>query len=76
MRGVERWTQQAAEILPGDRIEVWEQDCLCYVGWVGQVASHLGVLWIVESGTGKRKLISVEDYRLVRCSIAPVAHAA
>ncbi|KLU10213.1 hypothetical protein ABL57_08000 [Kocuria sp. SM24M-10] len=60
-------------IRPGDRIEVWEQGTLCHVGTVGQSAPHLGLLWILEAGTGARRLVPVHGYRLRR---SPLARAA
>ena len=68
------WVQDPARIRPGDRIEVWEQDHLRHVGTVGQCAPHLRLLWILEAGTGSRRLIPVHGYRLRRSPFArPVA---
>lgn len=58
------WVHDPARIRPGDRIEVWEQDHLRHVGTVGQSAPHLRLLWILEAGTGSRRLIPVHGYRL------------
>ena len=57
-------------VRPGDRIEVWEQDHLRHVGTVGQCAPHLRLLWILEAGTGSRRLIPVHGYRLRRSPFA------
>lgn len=67
------WIRDPGLIRPGDRIEVWEQGTLCHVGTVGQSAPHLGLLWILETGTGARRLVPVHGYRLRR---SPAAHAA
>ena len=69
----EVWVRDPALIRPGDRIEVWEQGTRCHVGTVGQSAPHLGLLWILEAGTGARRLVPVHGYRLRR---SPVARAA
>ncbi|MGQ1796280.1 hypothetical protein ACT4S5_03960 [Kocuria oceani] len=69
----ETWLGDPALIRPGDRIEVWEQGTLCHVGTVGQSAPHLGLLWILEAGTGARRLVPVHGYRLRR---SPLARAA
>ena len=58
------WISDAAGVLPGDRIEVWDQDHLRHRGTVSQVAPHLGMLWIFEDATGVSKLIPAQDYRL------------
>lgn len=49
---------------PGDHIEAWEQQVLRYTGTVEVSAPELGVVWIVESGIGFRKMLSVDQYRL------------
>lgn len=67
------WVHDPARIRPGDRIEVWEQDHLRHVGTVGQCAPHLRLLWILEAGTGSRRLIPVHGYRL---RLSPFARAA
>ena len=67
------WVLDPAGVRPGDRIEVWERESLLHVGTVGQSAPHLGILWILETGTGSRKLIPVHGYRLRR---VPPARAA
>ena len=64
------WVQDPARIRPGDRIEVCEQDHLRHVGTVGQCAPHLRLLWILEAGTGSRRLIPVHGYRLRRSPFA------
>ncbi|WP_298589670.1 hypothetical protein [uncultured Kocuria sp.] len=67
------WVHDPARIRPGDRIEVWEQDHLRHVGTVGQCAPRLRLLWILEAGTGSRRLIPVDGYRL---RLSPLARAA
>lgn len=69
----EDWVRDPALIRSGDRIEVWEQGALRHVGTVGQSAPHLGLLWILETGTGARRLVPVHGYRLRR---SPAARAA
>jgi hypothetical protein len=69
----ETWVRDPALIRPGDRIEVWEQETLCHVGTVGQSAPHLGLLWVLEAGTGARRLVPVHGYRLRR---SPASRAA
>ena len=49
---------------PGDHIEAWEQQVLRYTGTVEVSAPELGVVWILESGIGFRKMLSVDQYRL------------
>lgn len=49
---------------PGDQIEAWAQQALRYTGTVQLCAPELGVVWIVESGIGSRKMLSIDEYRL------------
>lgn len=67
------WIHDSARVRPGDRVEVWDQDYLRHRGTVSQVASHLGVLWILEDTTGLPKLIPVKEYRLRHTSFAQAA---
>jgi hypothetical protein len=73
MTAAETWIGDLAAIHPGDRIEIWDEFYEHYVGTVGQVAPHLGVLWILEAGTGVRRLFPFEDCRM---RPAPLALAA
>ncbi|MCM3687085.1 hypothetical protein [Kocuria rosea] len=61
-----RWICGTARARPGDRVEAWDGRRVRHVGTVAEVAPHLRVLWIVESGTGTKKLIPLDDYRLRR----------
>jgi hypothetical protein len=58
------WIVGLGRVKPGDQIEVWDQEQLRHRGTVSQVASHLGVLWIVEVTTGLPKMIQAQEYRL------------
>lgn len=48
----------------GNRIEVWSHGSLRYSGWVEELAPKLGVVWIRETRTGERKLISTEEHSI------------
>ena len=54
------------ELATGDVVDVWQQRSLCCTGAVEEVAPQLGVLWIRETGTGARRLVSAADHRLCR----------
>lgn len=73
MAAAEMWINDPARIQPGDRIEVWDEDYESYVGTVGQISLPLGVLWILEAGTGIRRLFPFEGCRM---RMAPLALAA
>ncbi|MFF0991356.1 hypothetical protein [Kocuria nitroreducens] len=47
---------------PGDRVEVWDRGVLRYRGRVEELVPHLGVVWIRETWTWERKMITVDDY--------------
>ncbi|HST71287.1 MULTISPECIES: hypothetical protein [Kocuria] len=73
MTAAEKWTTDLSQVRSGDRVEIWDEDYERYIGTVGQVAPHLGVLWILEAGTGVRRLFPFEGCRLRH---APLALAA
>lgn len=73
MTAAETWMTDLSQIQSGDRIEIWDEFYESYVGTVGQVSHRLGVLWILEAGTGVRRLFPFTDCRMRR---APLALAA
>lgn len=73
MIAAERWILDFSVLQPGDRIEVWDEDYESCVGTVGQISLPLGVLWVLEAGTGVRRLFPFEGCRMRR---APLALAA
>jgi hypothetical protein len=73
MTAAEKWMTDLSRIQPGDRLEIWDEFYESCIGTVGQVSHPLGVLWILEAGTGVRRLFSFEGCRL---RPAPLALAA
>lgn len=73
MATAEKWIVDPAGIRPGDRIEVWDEDYESCTGTVGQISRHLGVLWVLEAGTGVRRLFPFHGCRM---RPAPLALAA
>ena len=73
MTAAEKWMTDLSQIQPGDRLEIWDEFYESCIGTVGQVSHSLGVLWILEAGTGVRRLFSFEGCRL---RPAPLALAA
>lgn len=53
---------------PGDRIQAWERGMLRCTGVVDMVAPELGVVWILESGIGARRMLSVDQYDVRLCA--------
>ena len=51
---------------PGTPIEVWDHGVIRHHGIVEETAPKLGVVWIRDTGTGERKLLSTTDYDLRR----------
>lgn len=65
--GSSRWILGLSRVQAGDRIEVWDRrhrQRNGLAGTVSQVATHLGVLGILEARSGIPKLIPVQDYCL------------
>lgn len=73
MTAAEKWIDDPTTIRPGDRIEIWDEFYESCVGTVGQIAPRLGVLWVLEAGTGTRRLFPFEGCRM---RPAPLALAA
>lgn len=73
MTAAGKWTTELTEVQPGDRIEIWDEDYERCTGTVGQVAPHLGVLWILEAGTGIRRLFPFQGCRLRHVPLALAA---
>ncbi|AUI50584.1 hypothetical protein [Arthrobacter crystallopoietes] len=51
----------AAGLEPGDEIEAYGRSGLLLRGRVDEIALHLEVIWIRESGTNDRRLLHVDD---------------
>lgn len=62
----DRQIHDLTELESGDVVDVWQQRSLCCTGAVEEVAARFGVLWIRESGTGARRLVSAAEHRLCR----------
>ena len=68
MSSSEAWIQDLSKVAHGGRMEVWDQDQLLYAGPVDQVDPAHGVVWILEDGSGERKMIHAQQYHLRHCS--------
>ncbi|MFI7494835.1 hypothetical protein ACH9D2_08975 [Kocuria sp. M4R2S49] len=64
MTTTDPWIHDLTRVHPGERIEAWDENHLRHAGTVSQVAVHLDVLWVRETGTGIPKLIPAREYRL------------
>ncbi|MFI7481493.1 hypothetical protein ACH9EU_03660 [Kocuria sp. M1R5S2] len=73
MIAAEKWIQDLSSIRPGDRIEVWDELAERCVGTVGEVAPEFGVLWVLEAGTGTRRMFAHEGSRM---RLSPLVRAA
>jgi len=61
-------TQQTetAPIQVGDYIEAWHNGKLFHQGRVTDVVRSLELIWILDAGTGTRKLLDPEALEIVR----------
>ena len=66
MTASSRWILGLARVRPGDRIEAWEHRQPRFTGTVSEVVPQLGIAWVLEDGTGLRRLVSIRDHRLRR----------
>lgn len=64
MDDVELQVRDLAGIRRGEIVEVWHHGVLRHRGRVEESMPRLGVVWIRETGSGDRKMISVEDHSL------------
>ncbi|MEX5295853.1 hypothetical protein QYM41_11310 [Kocuria sp. CPCC 205268] len=70
MTASSRWLLGLARVRPGDRVEAGERRQPRFTGTVSEVAPPLGIVWVLEDGTGLRRLVSVRHHRLRRCELA------
>lgn len=63
----ERVAEDWGLLLPGEQIEAHRGAMVLHRGAVEEAIPHLGVLWIRETSTGTRKLLSRDDVVLRRC---------
>lgn len=54
-----------ASVRPGDRLEAWYQGVVQHQGIVEELVPHLGVVWIREPGSGRRKMLDTADFDLL-----------
>lgn len=67
------WILGLARVQPGDRVEAGEHRRPCFTGTVSEVAPQLGIAWVLEDGTGLRRLVSVRSHRLRRSQLVNAA---
>jgi hypothetical protein len=67
------WILGLARVQPGDRIEAREHRQPWFTGTVSEVAPPLGIAWVLEDGTGLRRLVSVRHHRLRRSQLVTAA---
>ena len=51
----------------GDHVEVWDRPVLRYCGRVEESVPRLNVVWIRETRTGQRKMVTADDCCLRSC---------
>lgn len=54
-----------ASVRPGHRLEAWYQGVAQHQGIVEELVPHLGVVWIRETGSGRRKMLDTADFDLL-----------
>lgn len=68
---------RSVELMPGDRVHVWDGAVLHCSGVVEIVAEDLGVIWVREDGTngiGARRLLDVGEYQVQTQGPRPDPH--
>lgn len=64
-----RRIRSCAELSPGDRVEAWRGDRPLHRGRVLAVVPELDMFWILDSRTGTRQLLDLEQLRVLRCPL-------
>ena len=71
---VSQQVQSSGELSVGDRIEAWHNGKLFHRGEVIRTVADTDLFWILDEGTGTRRLIDTEALVIVRVAVqAPVA---
>lgn len=53
--------QDWASLQPGERVEVWSVNSFCYTAYVDDRADDGQLIWVIENGTGSRRLFIPDD---------------
>ncbi|MFF2246352.1 hypothetical protein ACFVTM_19505 [Arthrobacter sp. NPDC058130] len=70
-----RHIRSSTELNVGDEIEAWHNGKLFHRGTVTQTVTAVDLFWILDAGTGTRRLIDAEALVILRAA-APAAPAA
>lgn len=63
-------------VTPGDAIEARRDGHVLHRGTVTDVAPHLGLLWIMDTLTGGRRLLDIAELEIVRLALPTLAESA
>jgi hypothetical protein len=50
----------------GDLVDLHSEGKLHFSGYLDDAMPELHILWILEARTGERKMVSTDEYRIVR----------
>lgn len=64
-----RHIRSCAELSPGDRIEAFRDGRSLHRGRVLAVVPELDMFWILDSRTGTRQLLDLDQLRVLRCPL-------
>ncbi|WP_181038475.1 hypothetical protein [Arthrobacter sp. ZGTC131] len=64
-----RQIRSCAELSPGDRIEAFHGERPLHRGRVLAVVPELDMFWILDSRTGTRQLLDLDQLRVLRCPL-------
>ena len=53
--------QDWASLQRGNRVEVWSDDSFLYIAFVDDRADDGQLIWVIENGTGSRRLFVCDD---------------
>ena len=66
---VERQVQSSGELSVGDQVEAWHNGKLFHRGKVIRTVADTDLFWILDEGTGNRRLIDAEALVIVRAAV-------
>lgn len=65
---VERQVQSSGDLSVGDQVEAWHNGKLFHRGKVIRTVADTDLFWILDEGTGNRRLIDAEALVIVRAA--------
>jgi hypothetical protein len=67
--------QSSAELAVGDEVEAWHRGRLSHRGTVSSTLRDIDLFWIIDSRTGARRLLDLEQLTVRRVPVGKAASA-